>query len=238
MHTRIPLTHARAHTTTHPLYSRRRTCDAPCCYNVITHRFHALGHALPYCLHGTSIVSAHEPIRNSFSLVTAQFSLVTAQLNSAHEPIRNAEARRGPHRLMQEGGPFGLPPSGLNRQLAAERAILRAAGGRQVHSPPGAEPVAALPAFVLQADINIMCGRGTECSGPSCSCAARPLGSSSRPLTPHLAPAAEARRSGGRKRMEHAKRQCASPASQQGRFNGAPARPAGAPAQRHRVGRR
>ena len=52
--------------------------------------------------------------------------------------------------FLMEGGPFGLPPSGLNRQLAAERAILRAAGGRQVHSQPGAEPLAALPASVLQ----------------------------------------------------------------------------------------
>lgn len=44
--------------------------------------------------------------------------------------------------------PFGLPPSGMNRQLAAERAILRAAGGCQVLSPSGAEPLAAIPALV------------------------------------------------------------------------------------------
>jgi hypothetical protein len=73
---------------------------------------------------------------------------------------------------MLEGGPLGMH-AGLNRQLAAERAILRAAGGRQVHSPPGAEPLAALPAFVLQEDVNIMFDRGPQCTGPSCSCAAR-----------------------------------------------------------------
>jgi len=182
-----------------------------------------LQHRQVPCVKERCCESSAELEKGSCSLL----SLLHHKLNS----VRGSAFFKKGQTFLMEGGPFGLPPSGLNRQLAAERAILRAAGGRQVHSQPGAEPLAALPASVLQVDINICV------SGPW-SCAARPLCSSSRALTPRLAPAAEARRSGGRQRMEHAKCQRASPAAQQGRLNGAPAGPAGAPAQRHRVGRR